>query len=431
MSYERFVALRYLKAKRANRYISVITWIGLLGVAIGSCALIVVLSVMGGFEEDLKGKILGANAHIRVRPDKPQGPRWFTEEETAQVLETARKVPGVVGATPYVRRDAMITAQSNLSALVVKGIDLQTAPEVTFVAEKLVEPPGAAGLQRLAAPEQIKPPDYERFDADQGKQYPGLLVGRELQKLLMLGLGERVTLTSPTGGVGPTGRKPRNRPFRVAGVFVSGFYEYDYAMVYTTREEARRLFRLGGDTAVEIKVEQPEDAAEVAADLRAALGPGFEVRDWGDMNSSLFSALKLEKIAMFIILTLIVVVASFNIAVRMTLMVTEKRREIGILKSMGATSGSIRRIFALNGLIIGGGGTALGVGLGLAACWIIAEGYIPMNEDVYYYANLPVAVNPVEVGATIVAALLISVLATLYPATKAASQDPVEGLRFG
>ena len=431
MRYERFVALRFLIPKRSTVYASAIAIIGWFGVTIGSCALIVVLSVMGGFEEDLKGKILGANAHIRVRPDKPGGPRWFTEEETARVLDAARRTPGVKGATPYVRRDAMITAQSNLSAVVVKGIDLQTAPQATFVAEKLVEPPGGEGLKRLAEPDSIKPPDYERFNADHGKKYPGLLVGGELQKMLLLGLGERVTLTSPTGGMGPTGRKPRNRPFRVAGVFVSGFYEYDYAMVYTTREEARRLFRLGGDTAVEIKVEEPDEAAQIASSLRKALGPGFEVRDWGDMNRSLFSALELEKIAMFIILTLIVLVASFNIAVMVTLLVTGKQQEISILKAMGASNGSIRLMFALDGFIIGALGTLFGTLVGLGICFYIANFGIGMNEDVYYYTNLPVAVNPYEVAATVVTALLISVLAALYPATQAARLRPVEGLRFG
>ncbi|NOZ88248.1 MAG: FtsX-like permease family protein [Deltaproteobacteria bacterium] len=431
MKFESFLAFRYLRAKRSSRYISAITGIGLFGVTLGTCALVVVLSVMGGFEQDLKVKILGANAHVRIRPEPGRGKPWFTPEESGKIIDAAKKIPGVVAATPYVQREAMITAQSNLSAVIVKGIDLETAPKATFVADTVVEPKGVKGLELLRHPERIKPPDYERFESDTGKKYPGVLIGEELKKNLVFTTGERVTLTSPTGGMGPSGRRPRNRAYRIAGVFRSGYYEYDSAVVYITREEARKLFRLGGDTAIEIKLADADSAPVVAASLRKVLGPGFEVRDWTEMNQALFHALKLEKIAMFIILTLIVLVASFNIAVMLVMVVIEKQKEVAILKSMGATNKSIRKIFILNGLAIGLGGTVLGIGLGLAICFFIQAHGVPMNSDVYYYTDLPVSVNPIEVAATAVISLLISFFATVYPSTQAARQQPVQGLRLG
>ncbi|MDW7711944.1 MAG: lipoprotein-releasing ABC transporter permease subunit [Deferrisomatales bacterium] len=402
--YELGIALRYLKARRGELFISLITWISVGGVALGVMALVVVLSVMTGFEEDLRDKILGATAHVTVYSLGP------ALERSADVVGELEQVEGVVSATPFALSQVMLMAGRAVQGAVFRGVELESEARAAEVERFLVE---------------------GRLPEARG-DVPGLLVGREMARGMGLFVGDVVQVVSPAGSPTPLGLVPRMRAFRVSGIFASGMYEYDTSFLFTDLETAQDFLRLGeGVSGIEVGTRDLYGADRVARAIEARLGPGYWTRDWMEMNRNLFSALKLEKIVMFVILALIVVVAAFNIAATLIMVVLEKARDIGILKSMGATGRSIRRIFMLEGLVIGG----LGTGAGLLGGWVLCVllkryRFIDLPSDVYYIDTLPVVMKPEVFALVAVCAVALSFLATLYPSWQAARMDPVEILRY-
>lgn len=469
------------------RQLTIFTTISTFGLFLGTGALVTVLSVMSGFEQDLKGKILGTHAHMVVTCRD----RSFTDYREA--LAKVEKLPGVVAATPYLTSEVMIASQANLSGVIIKGIDPQTIGRVTELVKNTEQgslenllhpermltlgepPPPRSALQELATPldagggaDAADQRDAGAVAPDAGtgaavadrdvalktdgdgaataegqlrksrhsgppkprKILPGVAIGRELAKNLRVFLGDDVNVVSPLGGIGPTGPIPKTKRFRVGASFFSGMYEYDSKYVYMDLPAAQKFLGLPDEvTGLELKLATPEETEGVMAQVQATLGSDFEVVDWKQTNRSLFSALKLEKIAMFIALCFIILVAAFSIVSNGIMLVLKKGRDVAILKSMGASDGAVLRVFVLLGLYMGMLGTTAGVLVGCAVCAAFDRFGLPLDTDVYYITKLPVKVNPTELAVVLVASLMLSLLATLYPAWLAARLRPVEGLR--
>jgi lipoprotein-releasing system permease protein len=419
MAYEFFIGLRYLKAKRKPTFVSVISFISILGIMVGVTALIIVLSVMTGFEEDLKEKILGINAHIVVM--EPGGAMRDYEE----VVTKVKGVDGVLGVTPFIYSQAMLSSRGGVVGVVLRGVDLETIGDVTVLPERM----------RQGSLEGLR---HSFGDAEAGP--PGIVIGSELSRSLGAGLGDEVNVVSPMAKAAGPGAVPRMAAFRVAGIFGVGMYEYDSALAFISIENAQRFFKLGHTvTGVEVNISDIYRAEATGKRIEGVLGGAYWTRTWMDMNRNLFSALKLEKVAMFIILTLIIIVAALNIISTLIMVVMEKGKDIAILKSMGATSGGIMKIFIIEGSIIGLVGTFLGTVMGLLAAlnlekvvvffeWLFDFKVLP--PSVYYIDRLPSKVEPTVVGIIVLLSLGISFLATLYPSWRASRFDPVEGLRY-
>lgn len=409
MKLEWFISLRYLKAKRKQTFISIITLISVGGVALGVCALIVVISVMGGFADHLKTKFIGLNAHLRMTQFGALMPDW--EKVRKKVLT----VKGVKGATPFVYGQVMVNSASRLSGAILWGIDPATSRTVSRLGEYL------------------KAGRLEYLDRRSAGGLPGVIIGVEMAKQLGVNVGNIVSLVSPFGDEAPTGdRVPKVRQYRVVGLFQSGMYQFDTTFVYMSITEAGRLLDLGrGVNGLEIKTIDPYLAKKIGVGVRDLLGGRYLVRDWMSLNRNLFAALKLERVTMFIILTLIILVAAFNIVSTLIMVVMEKTKDIAILKSMGANRGTILRIFVYEGLMIGLFGTILGVVGGLVLCWLLKKyQFIQLPRDIYYLDRLPVLVNAGEVIFIAVAAVLICLAATLYPAWQGSRLDPAEAVRY-
>jgi lipoprotein-releasing system permease protein len=412
MSYELFIGLRYLKAKRKQTFISIITLISITGVAIGVMALILVLGVMTGFSDDLREKILGTNSHLVIQ--KFGG----ALNDYRAVMEKISGCPGVVASTPFILSQVMLSSGTNVSGVVLRGIDIDTAPAVIKIKETLVE--GALG-------ELVK----EQQGAD-GTKLPGILIGKELAKLLGAGMGEPITVISPTGLITPTGMAPRWKKFLVVAIFESGMYEYDTTLAYISMANAQSFLKMADEaTGVEVKVTDIYQVRAVADAIREKIGLSYLVRDWMDMHRNLYAALKLEKTAMFIILVLIILVAAFNIIGTLIMVVHDKNRDIAILKAMGATSAAVMRIFIIQGLVIGLVGTTLGLFGGYLLAFIQNQYHVVgLSQDIYYIAQLTVKTSLLDTFWVAFAAILITFLATVYPSRQAAQLDPAEGLRY-
>jgi lipoprotein-releasing system permease protein len=410
---------------------------------------------MGGFGADLKQKILGNNAHIRIDTDQVGG---FTDADT--ILRDVRLVKGVHAATPVAGGEAMASSASNTAGVLLRGVDPDSIGSVIDLlrnievgrfayltdTQKLADLPadepigiGPGGERYLKGPrlrpwlsrdlepgleELMRPPDV----------YPGIVIGRELAKTLHVYVGDEIRLVAPLGELGPMGVMPRTRHFRIAAIFYSGMYEYDSSYAYTLLDVAQDFLDLQGHyTSIDVKVDEAENVEAVRPAVAAAVGrPGLElrVRDWKEMNKNLFSALKLEKIATFVILSLAIAVASFCIICTLLLMVTEKSKEIAILKAIGATDGSILGIFMSEGMLIGGIGTVFGVLTGFVSCYGLQKFGVRLDPEVYYVDRLPIEVNLGDYFLVGVCALLITMLATVYPAVAASRLRPVEGIRY-
>ncbi|HVJ88691.1 MAG TPA: ABC transporter permease, partial [Labilithrix sp.] len=446
-----FVAARHVRSQKSG-FLTVISVLSICGVAISSCALSSVVSVMGGFSQDLKRKILGNNAHIVI--DTTSATPWG---DYASTLEAVRKVPGVVGATPVVHGEVMASSASNLAGVVVTGIDPTSIKDVIELnnnievgkmdylehPEKLLKLPpnevigiGPGGEQYYKGTEL--PPLSDDLDPDvraviiTKPERPGIILGRELAKTLHVYVGDEVTLVSPLGDLGPMGIMPKTRKFRVAAIFYSGMYEYDAMSVYTMLDEAQDYFATGGNiSAIDIKVDDAERAERIAPLVVEAVNRlELRIRDWREINKNLFSALKLERFATFIILSIAIMVASFCIVCTLLLMVTEKGKEIAILKAIGASDGSILRTFMIEGIIIGSIGTVFGVVTGLAMCVGLKWFGLRLDPEVYYIDRLPISVNGWDFLTVAAAALTICTLSTVYPAYAASRLRPVDGLRY-
>jgi len=407
MSYSWFIALRYLKGKHSRAPISLNTVISIAGVALGVMTLIVVLSVMSGFENDLKKKILGTNSPIIVTSYDDQGIKDYDK-----TMAKVAAMKHVVSATPFTYSEVMLTSPTGVSGIVLKGIKPDTEGRVTDLSKNMVK----GKLSDLTGKSCVHP----------------IILGRELASTLGVSLGDKVSVVSPFGSMTPMGMMPKMQEFVVKGLFDSGMYEYDSKLAYISIPEAQKFFGLGNSvTGIEVRIDDLDLSSKLAKEVQENLGFPFRARDWLQMNKSLFSALKLEKLTMFVILVLIILVASFNIVSTLIMIVIEKAREIAILKSMGATRAGIMKIFIIDGTVIGVVGTLIGLAGGYSVCLLLAKTkLISLPSDIYYIDHLPVLMDPVEFAVVSAAAIGISFLATLYPSWQAAKLDPLEALRY-
>ncbi|HET8932979.1 MAG TPA: ABC transporter permease [Polyangiales bacterium] len=496
MGFQPLVAARHLRSKKSG-FLAAISMLSILAVTVSSCALTTTLSVMGGFRSDLKRKILGNNAHIVLDREHASIEGW------APLLKSARDLPGVTGASPFVSGEVMVSSASNLGTAILRGVEPESVGGVNDLPknlksgsldyldhpEKLLDlAPDTTGLSAIAGqgwrplrPNKIEEPDakidagtlaqndeaeaaptgaaadagvaaqaddlqkklaeldkFLRKDrgqpdrADSKEILPGIIIGQELARALRLYLGDEVNVVAPLGALGPSGPMPKARAFRVAGIFYSGMYEYDMKFTYVSIATAQRFLNMGhAISGVEVKVSNVEAAPQIANELRERVArPELRVRDWQELNSRLFGALALEKLAMFIALGIAILVASFCIAGTLTLMVQEKGREVAILKAMGTSDRTIVGVFVFEGGLIGLLGSALGLFLGYMMCFAAEHFGVRMNPEVYYIDRLPVHIDPTEFALTGVAAVAVCLLVTIYPALLASRLRPVDALRY-
>ena len=405
--FELFLGIRYLKAKRKQAFISVITIISILGVMVGVMALVVVLSVMNGFRADLMSKILGVNSHLLIL--NYRGAFGDYEAVRKKALETE----GVVALTPFIYNQVMVKHSGNVSGAVLRGIDPVSVGKVLAI-EKMVTKGSIGSLKT-------------RWGG-----LPGIIIGRELSRQIGAFPGDTLTVVSPEGKLTPLGRVPNTRRFKVTAIFDSGMYEYDASMVFVSIKEAQDFLGLGVRvTGLEARVHDVDQSDTISRAVEKRLGYPYWTKDWKVMNRSLFAALKLEKITMFVILTMIVLVGALNIISTLVMVVMEKTKDIAVLRAMGASSRSVMSIFIFQGLMVGLIGTVTGLASGLVLCRLLAKyKFITLPSDVYYISTLPVRVEWMDVWFVALAAVVISFLATIYPSWYASRLHPAEALRY-
>lgn len=408
--FERMVAFRYLRARRAEGFISIIAGFSLLGIALGVATLIIVMSVMNGFRTELLERVLGLNGHIAISGEA--GPIENFDEIAANV----RDVPGVVRATPIIERQVMITVRGSASGAIVRGI----------------RPEDLADREIIAG--NIKSGDLARMDEN------SIIVGTRLAHRLGVFPGDTISLVAPETGISPFGSVPRLRGYRIAALFEVGMYEYDNSFIFMPLESAQRFFKLpGAVNNIEVMVANPDEVRSVGRAIVERLGPGIRLYDWRQSNASFVNALEVERNVMFLILTLIIVVAAFNIISSLIMLVKDKGRDIAVLRAMGATRGMIMRIFLLSGASIGIAGTLGGFVLGILFTsnietirgWLQSlTGTELFSPEIYFLSRLPSEVDPGQVATVVIMALVLSFLATLYPSWRASRLEPAEALRY-
>ncbi len=432
--YEFLIGLRYLKSKK-KLFVSVITIICVFGVMLGVGTLTAVVSITGGFEEAFRKKVLGINSHILVMK---YGINFREYRDTMKEIE---KVPGVEASSPFIFHEMMVHHKERTSWVMIKGIDTARVHDISDLPEYVTPGHSLAELQ-WKPPEDKALPTTPSATKEPGTPpvnttLPGIFLGTELAGKLKGKRGDTIELVSPVRGVGaqawaPTQMAPTSRQFKVAGTYRSGFYEYDNKLVMVDYRSLQDFFGRGDVVSgIELRVSDVFATGSISTEIKSRLPPGrFRTLDWREINHNLFTSLKLQKLALSLILTFIVIVASFNIVSTLIMLVLDKSKEIAILKSMGASNRSVMLIFITQGMVIGSIGTALGLLVGWGAC--IALGWVDLGMDpkVYLIDRLPVKMQAWEFGLIAVVSLLISFLATLYPSWRAARLSPVEGLRY-
>jgi lipoprotein-releasing system permease protein len=414
MNYELFIGLRYLQARRRERFISLITVISVLGVMIGVMTLNVVMAVMSGFEETLRDRLLGINAHVAiVRSGEPL-------RDYENLLQQVSKENGVVAATPTIYGQVMLTAGSRVSGVVVRGVDPDRVNRVVNLQSYFRE--GSLNGLKIQHPIQVE---------DRTVLLPGIVLGERLANQLGVFMGSAVQAVSPLGSPTAIGVIPKVRRFSVSGILKTGMSEIDSTLVFMGLSEAQKFFELDGAvTNIELRIANVDESRQVAERLQRSLGFPYFAEDWTRLWPNLFSALELEKTVYFLVLLLMVLIGAFNIVSTLVMVVMEKKKDIAILRSMGATHQSIRKIFLLKGCIIGVVGTVLGVLLGLAVCVLIAQYQFALPKDVFLISTVPVRIYAGNFLLVAVASFLVCLLASIYPARQAAKLDPVEIIRY-
>ncbi len=406
MPFELFVALRYLLARRKQAFISLISLISMIGVAVGVMALIIALALMTGLQGEVRDRILGSTAHIYVW--KARGITDYRAE-----VERLKKIEDVIGAAPGVLSRALAIGNQSEAFITIKGVDPMLEPTVTDIQRAMI----SGQLDALA---------HEGED-----EQPGIVLGKLLAEQLGASVGETITLLTPTGTLSPMGMMPRSRRARVVGIYSLGLYEFDSAYGLVSLPFGERLKGTQMVDMIQLRVRNIYDAPRIAEGIPAKLGTEYVAQDWADLNRQLFSALWLEKMAISIAIGLIVMVAALNIVASLILLVMEKSRDIAILKTMGTSPARVMQIFMLQGLIIGVVGTAVGGVGGLGLCWVLDRyKLIRIPMDIYQIAHVPFVVLPLDFVVVIVSAIAISFLATIYPSRQASRLNPVEALRF-
>ncbi len=435
MKYEFFIGLRYLSSRRKQKFASIIGLISVLGVIIGVMALNVVLSVMGGFEEELREKILGVSSHIVIL--SYDGP----VKDYSKIEAEAQKFPGVVGASPFIYGQGMMASEKNVSGSVIRGIVPATAGTVTNIEL-------AIGRGMLVGDDSKKEKNSDEQLAKVGKEVlakldketksgkPPILLGKELANTLGVVEGDLVSLVSPFGKMGPFGATAKVKKFEVAGIFDYGMIEYDSSISYVDLKDAMDFFDMNGEVSgVEVKVRDIYDAKGIGGELASILGFPYYTRNWEEVNKSLFKALRLERVAIAIFLGLIILVAALDIVSALTMVVMEKGKDIAILRAMGATRNGILKIFIIDGMIIGIVGTLLGSLSGYGICYMLKTSetirkLIPFDNNVYPISEFPVKIEPFYFFTVAFFSILICFIATLYPSFQASRKDPIEALRY-
>ena len=427
MSYELFVSIRHLSAKKSQKFISLNTWISIAGVGLGVMALIVVIAVMSGFSKDLRDKILGTNSHVVV-----SNMNRAMVENYDGLIKKVSSVKGVIAAAPFIMNQVMLINGDRVSGIVVRGIDPEKEETVSDLGKNMVSGTVSDLKTKSSFSGEIK--------GREKKNRAGIILGKELSRRLGVGVGDIVSMVSPVSRVTPVGLIPRMKLFKVVGVFESGMYEYDANLSFILLKSAQKFFSMkNGVSGIEVRVTDIEQAGNIASVIQKELGFPYLVRDWMRMNRNLFSALKLEKIVMFIILILIIFVAAFNIVSTLFMLVMEKAKEIAILKSMGASCSSIMKIYSYQGLVIGLVGTFLGCATGFVIVPNLNEivgsiesifGIVAFPSDVYYLDRLPSKIQYMDSFLIIIFSVVICLVASLYPAWRASKLDLVDGLRY-
>ncbi len=431
MKYEFFIGLRYLKSRKKQSFVSVIGLISIVGVIIGVMSLNVVLAVMKGFEDELRDKILGVNAHVVVLNYNGAFDKY--DEVTKKIAE----YKGVAGASPFVYGQGMLVAGSNVTGAVIRGIKPESAGSVINIYEAVGK--GSDLKHKKKSLEQLK--EYGKkllgkLDKKTLSGYPPIIIGKELAGSLGVIIGDEINLVSPFGKIGPLGHLPKVRKFEIIAIFDYGMFEYDSSISYVSIKDAMKFFDMKNKVSgIELKTDDAYNAKSLGSELKDYLGFPFYTRNWQDVNRSLFKALKLERIAIGIFLAFIILVAALDIISTLTMVVMEKNRDIAILKAMGASRNSILNIFLTEGMIIGIVGTTIGTILGYLICYLLKtsdfiKSLIPFDPQVYYVSEFPVRIEPIYFFGVAFTSLIICLIATLYPSFEASRKDPVEALRY-
>ena len=413
--YELQLGWRYTRAGRATRrngFISFISGVSMLGIALGVAALIIVLSVMNGFQKEVRDRMLGVVSHIEIFSRDGQALQSLDE-----IMAAARKNPEVIGAAPFINTQALIARGEDMKGAIVRGIDPKLEPEVT----------DTGGIASKGTFDKLVPGEF------------GIVLGAELARSLFVQPGDQVTLVAPGGQVTPAGVVPRLKQFTVVGTFDSGHYEYDSALAMVHEQDAAKVFRLEGPTGIRLKLKDLNEARDVADQLAVSLPGEFLIRDWTRQNKTWFAAVQVEKRMMFIILTLIVAVAAFNLVSTLVMTVTDKRADIAILRTLGASPKSIMGIFVVQGAMVGVIGTVLGLALGLGIAYNI-DVIVPaiehalhtsfLPQDIYLISKMPSDPQQSDIMPIAIISLVLSFAATLYPSWRASRVNPAEALRY-